>query len=280
MSRSRAKFGADAATPLASSPDLAKLARDHAFVTLAYGESPFLTGCLASLRAQTITPRVILATSTPSDHISRAAADFGVELIVNPRREGIAADWNFGLRLAKARFVTLAHQDDLYAPGFLAETMARFREHAAALCFTGYDEIDDDGYPTTSKISRAKHLIEALTLAGARRARGLRLRAYLSFGNALPCSSVTYDLERLGDFAFSPDFASNLDWDAWWRLMLAGETFVRAPARLVGRRHNALTETSRLLRDGVRRAEDLAMFRRAWPVPLSDILAAAYRAGY
>ena len=280
MSKSRAKFGAGRATPVASASDLAQIARDHAFVALAYGESPFLAGCLASLHSQTIASRTIIATSTPSDHVSRAAADFGFALVVNPTRAGIAADWNFGLRAAKARFVTLAHQDDLYAPDFLAETLASFRRCVGAICFTGYEEVDDDGYPTSSKISRAKHLIEALTLGGARKAKGLRLRAYLSFGNPLPCSSVTYDLQRLGGFEFSDDFASNLDWDAWWRLMVAGETFVRAPARLVGRRHNALTETSRLLRDGVRRTEDLAMFRRAWPAPLSDILAAAYRAGY
>ena len=280
MPRPRARFGADIAPPVATAPDLAALAQDHAFVALAYGDSPFLVGCLASLRAQTLASRIIVATSTPSDRISRAAADVGLSVEVNPRREGIAADWNFGLRVAKTRFVTLAHQDDLYAPRFLSQTLASFLRRAGAICFTGYEEIDDDGYPTSSKISRAKHLIEALTLGDARQATGLRARAYLSFGNPLPCSSVTYDLQRLRDFAFSADFASNLDWDAWWRLMLAGETFVRVPERLVGRRHNALTETSRLLRDGVRRVEDLAMFRRAWPAPVADILAAAYRAGY
>ena len=280
MSRPRAKFGTGGAHPVAPAPHVASLAQDHTFVVLAYGDSPFLDGCLASLRAQTLTSRIIVATSTPSDRVSRAAADFGLELLVNPTRAGIAADWNFGLRAAKTRFVTLAHQDDLYAPRFLAETLASFDRRDGAICFTAYEEIDDVGYPTNSKISRAKHLIEALTLGDARQAKGLRLRAYLSFGNPLPCSSVTYDLHRLTGFQFSGDFASNLDWDAWWRLMIEGETFVRAPERLVGRRHNALTETSRLLRDGVRRVEDLAMFRRAWPSPLSDVLAAAYRMGY
>lgn len=275
----RVKFGASAKADQPSA-EVASLASDHAFVALAYGYSPFLAGCLASLHAQTVASRIVVATSTPSDHVSRAAASLGLDVVVNPRRDGIAADWNFGLRVQKARYVTLAHQDDLYAPDFLAETLSALGKRSAALCFTGYEEIDDDGYPTTSKISRAKHLIERVTLGGARRVRGPRLRAYLSFGNPLPCSSVTYDLDRLGDFAFSSAYASNLDWDAWWRLMLAGETFARAPARLVGRRHNALTETSRLLREGVRRVEDLAMFRRAWPRPVGDLLAAAYRASY
>ena len=250
---------------------------DHAFVVPAYGDSPFLAGCLASLRAQSLSSRIVIATSTPSDFIRAAAREADVRVVVNPERAGIGADWNFALSIATRRYVTLAHQDDVYAADFLHETLAAFTRGDASLCFTGYQEIDDDGAPKSSKVSRVKHLIEAVTLGRARIVRGLRLRAYLSFGDPLPCSSVTFDRSRNPAFSFSRDLASNLDWDAWWRLMASGETFVRAPARLVGRRHNALTATSRLKRDGTRDREDLMMFRRAWPWPLSDAIAALYR---
>lgn len=261
-----------------ASPDRARA--DHVFVVLAYGDSPFLSDCLASLDAQTIASRIVIVTSTPSQFISRAARDHGAPMLVNPRREDIAGDWNFGLRATGARHVTLVHQDDTYAPLFLEQTLAAFRRQPGVLCFTGYQEIDDGGKPKSSKVSRAKHLIERLTLGGRRVVRGLALRAFLSFGNPLPCSSVTFDMARLGAFAFRGDFASNLDWDAWWRLMAAGETFLRDPARLVGRRHNPLTATARSLRDGTRAREDLIMFHRAWPRPLSDLIALAYRSGY
>jgi hypothetical protein len=253
---------------------------DHIFVILAYGDSPFLGDCLASLAAQSLASRMVIATSTPSAFISRAAQGHGVPVMINPRRVDIAGDWNFGLGAARARYVTLAHQDDTYARDFLAETRAAFARHDGVLCFTGYQEIDDRGGPKSSKVSKAKHLIEAVTLGGRRVVRGPALRAFLSFGNPLPCSSVTFDMAKLAPFAFSRDFASNLDWDAWWRLMAAGETFLRAPERLVGRRHNPLTATARLLRDGTRGREDLVMFRRAWPRPLGDVIALAYRAGY
>ncbi|HEY2707979.1 MAG TPA: glycosyltransferase family A protein [Caulobacteraceae bacterium] len=255
-------------------------APDHAFAVLAYGNSPFLEGCLASLAAQTVTSRIVIATSTPSEFIAGAALRAGVPICANPVRGTIANDWNFGLRATGARYVTLAHQDDTYAPTFLAETLAAFGDGAGALCFSGYQEIDDAGAAISSKISRVKHLIEAITLGASRSASGWRLRAFLSFGNPLPCSSVTYDLSQLGDFSFSADFASNLDWDAWWRQMTSGATFRRAPGRLVGRRHNQMTETSRLLKDGTRRREDLAMFRRAWPRPMADLIARFYQAGY
>ena len=256
-------------------------AADAAAVVMAYGDSPFLEGCLASLAAQTAPARIVVATSTPSDHIARAAAAAGAPLIVNPVRAGIAADWNFALGATDARFVTLVHQDDVYAPGFFAATFAAFAASPdASLAFTGYQEIDDAGRPKSSKVSRVKHLIEAATLGRARRVAGLRLRAYLSFGNPLPCSSVTFDRHKLPDFAFSDGFRSNLDWEAWWRLGREGRVFARAPERLVGRRHNPLTATHGLIRDGWRKAEDREMFRRLWPRPVGDAIAFLYRAGY
>ncbi len=261
------------------------MAADHAFVVPAYGDSPFLPHCLASLAAQTVKSPVVIATSTPSTFIEEAASAWGVPIVVNPDRAGIAADWNFALGQGGraglgARWVTLAHQDDTYAPRFTAETLAALARTPAVLCFTAYQEIDDAGLPKSSKISKAKHLLEAVTLGRARSARGLRLRLYLSFGDPLPCSSVTFDLDRLGDFTFASGYGAVLDWDAWWRLMETGAVFARAPQRLVGRRHNPLTATAGLLADGTRRREDRLMFRRAWPRPVAEFIAWVYRAGY
>lgn len=253
---------------------------DHAFVVLGYGRSPFLGEALASLAGQTRKSPIVIATSTPNDHIAEAAAAHGVPVIVNHAREGIGADWNFALDATDARFVTLAHQDDVYFPRFLCASLAALAETGAALSFTGYQEIDDAGALRISKISRVKHAIEAVVLGRARAVSGLRLRAFLSFGNPLPCSSVTYDRAALDGFRFSTDYKSNLDWDAWWRLMTSGATFAHVAERLVGRRHNALTETAALTRAGVRAAEDARMFRRAWPRPFADALHFAYRAGY
>ena len=62
--------------------------------------------------------------------------------------------------------------------------------------------------------------------------------------------------------------------------MAEGRGFARSPRRLVGRRHNPLTETARLIKSGVRQREDLALFRRLWPKPIADLIAFVYRAGY
>lgn len=254
----------------------------HAFVVMAYGDSPFLAGCLASLRAQTLAGTDIrVTTSTPSEHIAAAARAAGAPLIVNPTRAGIAADWNFALAATEARRVTLAHQDDVYFPAFAERSLALLRAiPRAALSFTGYAEIDEAAAQVRSKLSFVKHALERAALGGSTQPSARRMRAFLALGNPLPCSSVTYDRERLAGFAFSDDWRSNLDWDAWLRLLEEDAVFVRTPDRLVGRRHNPLTATSALIREGVRAREDLALFRRLWPRPLADLIALAYRAGY
>lgn len=253
---------------------------DHAFVVLAYGQSPFLHACLEGLKAQSAASRLIVATSTPNSSISSAAGEHGAELAVNPKHEGIAADWNFGLQATTAAYVTLAHQDDAYQPHFARSSLAALRETGAALCFTGYGEIDDEGRPTSSKISRVQHAIEWAALGSSVHPSQRRMRAFLALGNPLPCSSVTFDRRRLADFVFSDRYESNLDWDAWLRLVDAGVGFARVPDRLVGRRRNRLTATSRLVASGRRQAEDIEIFRRLWPRPLADMIAFAYRAGY
>lgn len=251
---------------------------DHIFVVPAFGDSPFLAECLASLRAQWLPSPILITTSTPSDYITSVAREADVDVLVNPDRKGIAADWNFALAAAGRRYATLAHQDDVYAPDFLAQTLTAFDlDRDGVLCFTGYQEIDDLGDPRASKKGRGKHLIELVTLGRARTVRGLQLRVFLSFGNPLPCSSVTFDTRKLRGFRFSADYAGRLDWDAWWRLMEDGATFVRAPDRLVGQRRSALTTAARHERNRARDAEDLIMFRRAWPSPLAEAVAALYR---
>jgi hypothetical protein len=257
------------------------MSKEHSFVVLAYKDSPFLEGCMECLAAQTVKTQTILATSTPSPFIDAVAARFNVGVRVNPRADGIGADWNFGLSATSANFVTLVHQDDTYAPRFVERTLELFEKHPeAALCFTSYAEIDDHGKQKTSKISIVKHALEKSILGSREKVRGTRLRAFLAFGCPLPCSAVTFNRARLSDFLFSLNYKANLDWDAWLRLQERGETFLHASERLIGRRHNPMTETSRLIRAGVRQKEDLEMFKRIWPTPLSDTIAYLYRAGY
>ena len=60
-----------------------KEAADHTFVVCAYQESPYLEACICSLKKQTVSSRILIATSTPNKHIEKLAEKYGLELKVS-----------------------------------------------------------------------------------------------------------------------------------------------------------------------------------------------------
>ena len=76
---------------------------DHTFVVCAYGDSPYLSDCLASLQLQTEKTNVIIATSTPSQYIDTIARAADIQVCVNDESGGIASDWNYALSCADTR---------------------------------------------------------------------------------------------------------------------------------------------------------------------------------
>ena len=111
-----------------------------------YGQSPHLVDCLRSLAAQTRPSPVIISTSTPFEELPAIAGLFGARLHVHGPNLGIGRDWNAALDIADTDLVTLVHQDDLYAPGFAAETLDVFAQrNEAAFAFCDSDEVRGDG---------------------------------------------------------------------------------------------------------------------------------------
>src|ERR1700733_13744129 len=102
---------------------------DHTFAIPVYREAQNLASLVESLRAQTVCSKILLATSTPSAKLESIARNYALPLHVNPQRIDIASDWNFALGLAQSAFVTLAHQDDLFAPVYVARLTSALRRH-------------------------------------------------------------------------------------------------------------------------------------------------------
>src|SRR5690606_36584909 len=73
----------------------------HTFVVPAFGRSPHLRECLASLQAQTRPSPVVVTTPAPYEGLDTLAADYGARLVVNPQGGGIGRDWNFALEQAQ-----------------------------------------------------------------------------------------------------------------------------------------------------------------------------------
>lgn len=256
---------------------------DHTFAIPVYGAAPHLTALVASLRAQTAGGSdILLATSTPSTELEEFARGEALGLHVNPRRLGIAADWNFALESAGTALVTLAHQDDLFAPSYLAHLIAALERHpAAVIAFSDYSEHTPLG-PRASNFN--------LRLKRALSERAFRAREHiseprdklrlLSLGNPICCPSVLFNRATLHDFHFPQGFQSNLDWMAWLDLARRPGGFVYVRERLVSKGVHPGSETSATIANRAREREDRALFETVWPKPVAATLAAVYRLGY
>lgn len=254
----------------------------HAFVVPAYGQSPHLRDCLASLAAQGQPSTIVIASSTPCDGLSSLAAEFGASLALHAPNAGIGRDWNFALAQARTPWATLAHQDDVYLPTFTARTLAAVDAHPGVdLVLTGYGELLGNDTRTATPMLRIKRLLLELGFLGRAAVShpGAKLRL-LRFGCPIPCPSVTLRTESIPGLGFREDLKVNLDWDMWARMARTRGAFAYVRERLMLHRIHASSETSAAVRQGVRAAEDRMMFEALWPRPVARLLARAYTLSY
>lgn len=255
----------------------------HTFAIPVYLPAPNLAPLVDSLRAQAgDRSGILLATSTPSVDLDAFAKRHGLPLHINPQRLGIASDWNFALTAAQTKLVTLAHQDDRFAPSYAVRLMNALRRHpGACLAFCDYSEQTPLGPRPTNINLRIK--------------RALRHRAFgkrecitdkrdkmrlLSLGNPICCPSVMFDRSIGADFRFPGGFQTNLDWMGWLELARRRGGFVYVRERLVSKGVHAGSETTVAIANRARHIEDRAIFDTLWPRPVAAALALVYRLGY
>ena len=115
---------------------------EHSFVICAYKESPYLEDCIRSLKGQIVPSEIRMVTSTPNDHISSLAEKYHIPLYVNEGESGITQDWNFGYSKTTTKYVTIAHQDDVYAAAYTQNVLKELKKKSEALiAFTDYGEL-------------------------------------------------------------------------------------------------------------------------------------------
>lgn len=255
----------------------------HGFVIPAYGCSPHLRDCLASIEAQTVKSPVVIATSTPWEGLEALAAEFGARVAVHGPNAGIGRDWNYALSQATTPWVTIAHQDDLYLPTFAERTLELAdRFPAALLVATGYGELlEPDGVRRTrSPMLAVKRILMELGFLGrgAISSAGAK-RRLLRFGCPIACPSVSLRQDIAG-LRFREDLKVDLDWEAWLRLSSRPGAFAYDRRVLMLHRIHRDSETTAGVRGGVRAAEDRMMFESMWPGPVARLLAKAYALSY
>jgi len=254
---------------------------EHTVAILAYKESPYLEKCIRSLKKQTVESRIFIATSTPSVFLDRISGQYNIPLIINNSKDGIASDWSFAYNKCRTRYLTLAHQDDLYFPEYTESCLAaaKKRDNDVLITFTGYSEMFWDKVVDLNMSLLVKKMLLSVFLFRRSIVSSFAKKSILCFGNPIPCSSVMYNRELIGSFEFSKEFCCNMDWDAWLRLSDRKGSFVCVKNILMIHRIHREAQTSMQIKNGVRKKEDKKIFERLWPKPIAGILADVYYFG-
>jgi glycosyltransferase involved in cell wall biosynthesis len=249
----------------------------HIFAVCAYKQSPYIDNCIKSLISQTEKTKIIITTSTPNEYIKNTAQKYNLELY-SYDNGGIANDWNFALSIAAsigAKYVTLAHQDDIYLPEYAEHCIKAMEKSEALIAFTDYYELKNDITVKLNFNLRIKKLM-LLPLRFFKRIKFVR-RCILSMGNPICCPSVTYNIYKLSSFKFDNNFSVSLDWDALERISHEKGSFCYINRPLVQHRIHELSETTNAISDNRRSDEDLLLFRRFWCKPFAQILFNLYK---
>lgn len=282
----------------------------HTFVIPAYGESPYLPDCIASLRKQEYKSQIIMACAEKTPYLEAIAAKEGIPLFSRGGANEIASDWNYALSLSTTPLVTLAHQDDIYLPGYTRGILAGYKrakkDGRPLIVFSDYAElhesvpksdrpecgeaanlsggtanatgINDESVFMDSPLLRVKHLLlMPLVNPVAWKSKWIR-RRILSLGSAICCPSVTYVKDELPQPLFQSGMRSNIDWQAWERLSSMDGSFVYVKRPLCLHRIHEDSTTNHLLEQSARKTEDLCMFRKFWPEPVARVIEFFYKA--
>jgi glycosyltransferase involved in cell wall biosynthesis len=252
----------------------------HTFAICAYKESPYLEECILSLKGQTVKSRIILVTSTPNDYIKNLAGKYQIPCFINEGEGGITQDWNFGYAQSHSRYITIAHQDDVYEKDYLEHALHTLEYSKKPLIyFSDYYEIRNGEKVTGNRLLKIKRLmllpLRLRCLQGSRFVR----RRILSLGSPICCPAVTFAAENLPKVVFRNHFRACEDWEAWEMLSRRKGDFLYDTGRRMGHRIHEGSETSAIIGDNKRSLEEYEMFCKFWPKWMAGILSRAYSSG-
>ncbi len=258
---------------------------DHSFVVLAYKNSPYLDECIYSLKNQTSKSEICICTSTPSDYISAIAKKYGIEVFVTDYGKGVVHDNNFAFQQVKTKYVTIAHQDDLYLPEYAATCIAAAKKYSDTLiCFTNYAEIMDGKERPITLMIKIKRMILSIFMPFKSHLMSKFWKTrLLSLGNPIALPTVMYNLENLPGFQFPTELSDNvntIDWQIWCNMAKMKGRFYYVRNVLLKRRIHSDSLSTAGLENNTRYLEDLNMFKQFWPEFIATILAKVYSNGY
>jgi len=250
---------------------------DHTFVVCAYKESQYLEECIQSLINQKVKSKILIATSTPNDYIKSISEKYNLPYYINEGEKGITQDWNFAYSKADTKYITIAHQDDLYYETY-SKNMIEYmeKEKKPLIFFSDYSELRNGKIVNSNKLLKIKRiLLFPLRFKIFWKSKFVRRRS-LSLGSAICCPAVTFARENVPFPVFKNHFRTNEDWEAWEKLSKLKGSFVFCNKILMSHRIHEESETSATIKETGRYVEDLEMFEKFWPKCIAKCIAKVY----
>lgn len=250
--------------------------KNHTFIICAYKESEYLEDCIKSIINQNVKSNVIITTSTPNKHIEKLAQKYEIKLYVNEGESGIGQDWNFGVSQTNTKYITVAHQDDIYNKNYLEEITNKINDgQDFVIAFSDYREIKNGKEIKLTKNLKIKKIL-LFPLRIFKKSKFIR-RRILSLGNPICCPSVTINKRITGENPYKIELKCDLDWDTWDRMADYNEGFLYIPKELMKHRIHEESETSNLIENNIRLEEDLLMLKKYWPTPIAKFIMKFYK---
>lgn len=238
----------------------------HTFVICAYKESEFLEECILSLKNQSISSEIFIATSTPNKYIEALAEKYNLKVFVNDGPGGITQDWNFGLSKVKTKYATVAHQDDIYESSYsekIIKAMEKYR--TSIIAFSDYNELrKGKKIHNTSMLKIKRMMLFPLRCKKFWKRKFVR-RRILSLGDPICCPAVTFDLNNVERPIFKDGFRSCEDWEAWENLSKLKGEFIYINEPLMCHRIHENSATTEIIYDNARVYENFVMYCKFWP---------------
>jgi glycosyltransferase involved in cell wall biosynthesis len=240
-----------------------------------YNGARFLSDVFTSLVQQTFQDfRCIFLDDGSTDNSIEIANEFAavvpdLEIRTYPN-VGLGGNWNRGIELVETEFFALLHCDDAYEPQYLEKMLALMDQYQdAALGHCGAVTIDEESGNTVSLLEEYKQnrylVADAFT-----HSRQIEY-AQLLEGSYINCPSVFYRTAAVREIGlFNTDLKQVLDWDYWFRTVLAGYTICGTRQRMYRYRRHANNATVRNSEGFARYEEELGLLRSAHEQGLSE----------
>lgn len=254
---------------------------EHTFAICAYKDSVYLEKCILSLMRQSKKSKIILCTSTESKYICSLAKKYNIELFINNNGGSIARDWNFAYKAADTKFVTIAHQDDIYLKSYadvLLKNIKRYKDMSLFTCDAGI--IKNGRILSFSIFSMIKKLLRLPLRLKFISDLSFVKRAVISFANPIICPSCTYNKTLCGENIFSEEYSFVLDWNTLYKLSEKKGRWICIERPLILYRIHEQATTKKCILDNRRETEEKQMFDILLGKRISKIIRIFYRGAY